>query len=136
MNKTVPVVALLTALLVACGGGSDSAGDRAIVDDLTDSLVQGNAEHYAFGCVDFDGTVLSSDYSPDAIADDANIELEHAADAWVSETAGVILGDDGEPQYIVIYDPQSGPTYATVFERREVIVEEMHLVCLVPKTEG
>ncbi len=105
----------------------------AIVDLLTDRLRLENAEHYAFGCVDFDGTVLSGDPSPDAIAIDAGIEQEHTASVWVSETSLVILGGDGNQQGIVIYDPASEATNAQEFEQREVATGDGTLTCFVPK---
>jgi hypothetical protein len=120
-------------LLLACGGGNDSFSASAIVDDLTDRLRQENTQHYAFGCVDFDGTVLSSEPSPETIASDANIELEHTANAWVSETGGVVLGGDGGQQYIVIHDPASEATNAQTFGQREATVGDGKLFCLVPE---
>ena len=132
MSKTIPATALLMALLAACGGGSDSDADRAIVDLLTDRLVQENAAHYAFGCVDFDGTVLSNDRSPDTIASDAGIEQEHAASAWVSDAKVFVLGG-GDQQGIIIHDPASEATNAQEFEQREVATGGGTLTCFVPK---
>ena len=131
MNKTAAAIAILAALLVACGDGSDSISDNAIVDDLTDRLRQENTQHFAFGCVDFDGTLLSGDPSPNALAEDAGIE--HVADSWVSETEGVVLGGAGQQQYIVIYDPANSPTDAQEFDRREVEADGGALTCFVPK---
>ena len=132
MSKTIPAVAALMALLVACGGGSDLDADRAIVDLLTDRLVLENATYYAFGCVDFDGTVLSNDPSLDAIANDAGIEQEHAASVWASEVKVVILGG-GDQQGIIIHDPASEATNAQEFEQREVATGGGTLTCFVPK---
>lgn len=124
---TAAQLAVLAALLLACGGGSDSA-DRFVMDNLSAQLRQQNAQHYAFGCVDEDGTVLSGSYSVEAIAESAGIE--HAAASWTSDTRGVVLGAD--QQYIVIYDPQSRATNASQFKTREVAIEQGHLTCLVP----
>lgn len=121
----------MAALLLACGGASDLDGDSAIVEQLSDMLLQENAEHYAFGCVDFDGTVLSNNPAPDTMAADAGIEQEHIASVWVSEGTGVILG--GDQQSIVIHDPASEPTNAQEFERRKVDSGGTTLTCFVPK---
>lgn len=132
MKVSVLAIVILSALLAACSRGTNSA-DRDIVADLTEQLRQENSDHYAFGCVDFDGTVLTRGPSPDAIAHDAEIEQEHPADSWVSETGGVVLGGDGQPQYIVIYDPTGDPTDAQEYERREVATGEGMLTCFVPE---
>lgn len=132
MTKLIPCIVLLMALLVACGDGSSLNADEAIVDQLIDELRLENAAHYAFGCVDVDGTVLSNDPSPDAIASDADIEQEQAASVWVSDTLLVVLGGDGQ-QSIVIYDPASEATNAEDFEQREVATGDGTLICFVPE---
>ena len=132
MNKTILTIALLMALLVACGGGNGLNDDIFIVDHLTDRLRRENAEHYAFGCVDVDGTVLSNNLSPNAIAIDADIEREHTANVWLSGPSAAILGGNGQ-RSIVIYDPASEATNAQEFEQRKVATGDGTLICFVPK---
>jgi hypothetical protein len=131
--KIVLVSALIIALLTGCSGGDDSISDSTIIDDLTNRLVQENAAHYAFGCVDFDGSVQSEEYLPDAIAREAAIE--HNADAWAAETTGVVLGGDERQQYVVIHDPASEATDAEDFEEREIAYRDGTLTCFVPKND-
>jgi len=131
LNKVAPAsIALFTAVVMACGGSDASEADRAVVDSLTAQLVQENAQAYAFGCVDFDGTVLSAEYSPDVIA--ADVASAHVAESWSSETGGVVLGGEGQ-QYVVIQDTAAEPTGAQEFDEREVEIGEATLTCYVPK---
>ena len=131
LNKAVVASGLLAAFLFACDGGDGTFSDSVLVEELADRLVLENAQHYAFGCMDSDGSVLSADYAPDAIALDA--EIEHAAVSWAAETSGVVLGGDDGQQYLVIHDPASGATNAKEFEEREVAANGGKLLCLVPE---
>ena len=135
MRHTILGMVMMMTLFVACGGGDASDADRAIVDLLTERLQLQSTTHYAFGCVDFEGTVLASEILAEAIASDAGIEPEHAASAWVfSDERGIILGGgDGDQQSIVIYDPDSQATNAEEFEEREVDIGGGTLTCFVPK---
>lgn len=123
--------ALAIALLIGCGGDSDP--DDLLVSQMTTLLQQENTRHYAFACADLEGTVLSREPSPDAIAQDAGIDELHAASAWVSDTGGVILGTEDQLQYTIVYDPASEPTNAQAFEQREATVGDGKLFCLVPE---
>lgn len=131
MSKTSLASAFLTVFVLGCGGGDESVSDSAIVNDLTGRLVQENTQYYAFGCVDFEGSAFSGDYSPDAIARDVGIE--HVADSWSAETSGVIVGGGGDQQYVVIHDPASDATDAQEFEEREIAFGDANLTYLVPK---
>lgn len=123
--------ALVTVFLLGCGGRDNSISDSSIVEELTGRLVQENARHYAFGCIDPDGSLLAAGYAPDAVARDAGIE--HAADSWAAETGGLVLGGENGQRYLVIHDPASDATNAQEFQEREVATSGGKLTCLVPK---
>lgn len=132
-NLILAVAALLLFGVGCAGGNSTSPGDNEIVDGLLDFLREENTLYYAFGCVDFDGDVLTNGPSPDEIAAESGADSGSDANVWESEVSGIILGGDGNQQSTVIYKPDSPPTNAQEFEEQEIEVGGGSLTCYIPK---
>ena len=133
------LVALLAALLVACGGDSPDADERAGEDTETTAedqfLTKDLAiEGYEFDCVIDDAEVAGYDTDTTALQDLANGRLA-AVITSVTTAQGYI--DAGNPVKIVgdpvFYEPlavgfdkSSDPSSESLSEAVNTIVQEMH----------